>query len=105
MSSAGRSRLRVTRGGGYADYLRSYKILVNGHEVGTIGRNSMVEFLVPSGRLIVEAGVDWGRSIPIEIDARPDQTVTIEVANRWGALLGLWAITFGSDSYLQLRQL
>jgi hypothetical protein len=105
MSGAGSCRLRVTRAGGYADYLRSYTIIVNGKEVGTIGRNSTAEFVVPSGRLTVEASVDWGRSTPIEIDARPDQTVALEVSNRWGALLALWAITFGSGSYLQLRQL
>jgi hypothetical protein len=74
-------------------------------QVGTIARNSTLDLEVPSGRLKVEARLDWGRSAPLEIDGTPDGTVEIEVSNRWGVWLALWAITFGYHSYLMLRRL
>jgi hypothetical protein len=59
----------------------------------------------PSGALRIEARIDWGRSRPLSIDASPDQIIEIEVSNEWSPLLGLWAITFGKNNYLTLRQL
>jgi len=99
------STLRIVRHGGYADALRSYKIFVNGSQVGTIARKSTVNIEVPSGPLTVEARVDWGRSRPLRIEAQPGQTIEVEVANHWGAWLSLWGITFGAGSYLTLSQL
>src|ERR1700692_1975903 len=104
MPTGATCKLKVVRGGGYADAIRSYKIFVNKEKVGTIARNSVLNLEVPSGPLTVEARVDWGRSRPLTIAATPDQRIEIEVSNHWGALLGLWAITFGYRSYLTLKQ-
>ena len=97
--------LRIIRHGEFRDFLRSYKIIVNGSAVGTIGRDSVLDIEVPSGPLKIEARIDWGRSRPLLIEATPDQRIDVEVSNHWGPLLALWAITFGSDSYLILKQL
>jgi hypothetical protein len=97
--------LRVFRHSRHADKWRKYKILVNDKEVGVIARNSVLDFEVPTGRFKVTARLDWGRSRPLMIDARPNRRIEIEVSNNWGTLLGLWAITFGSGSYLTLKQL
>ena len=97
-------KLKVVRRGGYADALRSYKIFVNKEQVGTIDRNSVLNLEAPSGPLTIEARLDWGRSRPLTIMTAPDQRIEIEVSNHWGALLGLWAVTFGYRSYLTLKQ-
>jgi hypothetical protein len=97
--------LRIVRRSGYADWLRSYKILVNGTAVGSIARNSVLDLAVPCGPLTIEARVDWGRSPPLAVEAVPGREIEIEVANHWGALLSLWAVTFGYRSYLMLKQL
>jgi hypothetical protein len=55
-------KLRVIRRSGYADYLRSYKIFINGAQVGAIARNSVLDVVAPSGTLTIEAQIDWGRS-------------------------------------------
>lgn len=99
------SVLRVFRRTGSTDALRKYKILVNGTEVGAIARNSVIDFQVPTGRLKVSARIDWSRSQPIMIDAKPDKIIEIEVSHTRSALLGLWSITFGSGSYLTLKQI
>ena len=98
-------KLRIIRHGGSADFLRSYKIIVNGSEVGIIAKESVLDIEVPSGPLRIEARIDWGRSRPLLIEAAPDQRIEIEVSNHWGLLLSLWAITFGSGSYLVLKRL
>jgi hypothetical protein len=104
MAMAGDAKLRIVRHGGYADFLRSYKIFVNDVTAGTISRNAVLDLEVPSGRLKIEARVDWGRSQPLVVDAAPGQTITVEVSNHWGAWLSLWAITFGARSYLELNE-
>ena len=96
--------LRFVRGSGYADWLRQYKIFINGAQVGALARNSALDVEVPSGALTIEARVDWGRSEPLTIEAAPGQRIEIEVSNHWGALLALWGSTFGFRSYLTLKR-
>jgi hypothetical protein len=96
--------LRVIRRSEFADRFRSYTIFVNGTAVGTIARNSVLELEVPSGRLTIEARVDWGRSPPLTIEAAAGKKIEIEVSNHWRALLAVWGITFGHRSYLTLKQ-
>jgi hypothetical protein len=102
---AGRTCILKVWRSGYMDRLRSYKIFVNGTQVGTIARNTVLDIEIPSGLLTIEARIDWGRSRPLTIEATPDQKIEVEVSNHWGALLGLWAITFGFRSYLALKRL
>jgi hypothetical protein len=57
-------KVRIVRRFQYKDALRSYKIIINGSQVGTIARNSSLEIEVPCGGLRNEARIDWGRSLP-----------------------------------------
>lgn len=96
--------LRIVRGRQYADRLRSYKIYVNGTQVCTIGANAQQEVEVRSGPLSIEARIDWTRSRPLTIEARPGTTIEVEVSNEWSPLLALFAITIGAGNYLTLKQ-
>lgn len=95
--------VRVVRHSGYADTLRRYKIHVNGEVVGSIARNSVLDLKVPSGPVTIEASIDWGRSEPLVVACSPGRPIVLEVANRWGVLLGFWAVSFGRKSYLVVR--
>jgi len=97
------SRIRIIRRFSRNDDHRSCEIFVNGAEVGTVGPGSIVEFPVPSGRLSVEACIDWAESPPLMVETVPGQRVDIEVSNRGGPLLALWAKAFPTESYLTLR--
>ena len=88
----------------YADRMRQYAIFVDDILAGKISRGSVLELDISSGEHIVGAKIDWGRARPLTVNAAPGQVIEIEVANRWGALRSLWAITFGSGSYLSLQQ-
>jgi hypothetical protein len=79
--------------------------LVNGTQVGTIARDAVLDLDVPSGPLTLEARIDWGRCRPLTIEATPNRRIEVEVSNNWGALLGIWAVTFGFRSYLKLTEL
>ena len=105
MSAGATCKLRLVRGSRYADWLRRYKIYINGAQVGTIARNSVLDLEVPSGPLTIEARLDWGRSQPLTIEATPGERIEIEVLNHWGALLALWGSTFGFRTYLTLKRL
>jgi len=104
MSAGAVCKPRIVRGSGYADWLRNYKILVNGAEVGLIARDSVLDVEVPCGIITVEARLDWGRSQPLTIEATPGKRIDIEVSNHWGALLALWGSTFGYRNYLLLKR-
>jgi hypothetical protein len=93
----------VVRRSGFADWLRRYDILVNGTYAGSVAHNATLNLKVPCGTVTLEARIDWGRSEPLVIEAQPGRRVEVEVANHWGAGLALWAITFGSGTYLVLR--
>jgi hypothetical protein len=47
--------LKIVRHSGYADRLRSYSIFVDGKQVGTIARNSVLDLEVPAGPCTIEA--------------------------------------------------
>ena len=97
--------LTIVRHSGYADFLRSYTISINGAEVGTIARNSVLDLRVPSGPVTIEARLDWGGSQPLTIQATSNRRIEVEVFNTWGAWLAIWGVTLGYRRYLTLRQL
>ena len=74
MSTGATCMLRLVRGSGYADWLRRYKIFINGAQVGTIARDAILDLEVPSGPLTIEARIDWGRSQPLTIEVTPNQS-------------------------------
>jgi hypothetical protein len=104
MQPDGTCSIRFVRRSQAVDMFRSYSIFINNVRVGTIARGASLEVEVPSGPLAIEARLDWGRSRPLKIEAAPNQKIEIEISNHWGALLGLWAATFGFRTYLVLKQ-
>jgi len=99
------STIRVIRLPSSSDKLRPYRIFINGAEVGEVVDNSIVDFHVPSGELVVEARIDWGASLPLLVELRPGGRVDIDASNRWGPVFGLWAMLFRRRRYLKLIQL
>lgn len=99
------ARLIVTRAGGYADFLRAYRILVDDIEMGRIKRNSQLDLTIPTGLHVIGARIDWARAQPIVIEAGEGCTVRVHVSNTHGALQSEYAITEGRDTYLTLRQI
>jgi hypothetical protein len=105
MPTGSTSKLTIVRRGGFTDMLRTYKIFVNDEQVGTVDRDAVLNVEVPSGRLKVQARIDWAKSRPLMIEVAPNEKIQIEVSNRLGLLLAIWGSTFGFRSYLKLERL
>jgi hypothetical protein len=52
----------------WANRLRSYKIVIDGQTLATIGRGEDATVAVAAGRHRVRAKIDWGRSRDIDLD-------------------------------------
>jgi hypothetical protein len=102
MSANDLCTIRFVRPSAYADWIRSYTLRVSGKDVGAIRNGGTLEVKVAAGVTTIEAEIDWAKAKPLTVTTAPGQTIEIEVSNRWGALLGLWAITFGRKEYLLL---
>ncbi|ABD53633.1 hypothetical protein [Jannaschia sp. CCS1] len=98
------AQLIVTREGGYADYLRAYRILVDDIEMGRIKRNSRLALTIPAGPHVIGARIDWTRAEPIVIEVAAGGTVKVQVSNTHGAMKSEYAITTGRNTYLTLTQ-
>jgi hypothetical protein len=98
------SAIRIIRMSGYSDRYRPYEIFVNGILVGVVAHDSVVDFEVPHGELIVEARAARGGSRPLLIETAAGQRTDIYLAKHGGRVRALWADLFGSNKYLTLRQ-
>lgn len=98
------STVRIIRPRSLTDRFRPYRIFVNGALVGFVHRDSVVDFHVPCGRLVVEARIDWGRSQSVAIETKPGGQIDLEVRNRWGPVFAIAAMVGRPGRYLSLRQ-
>ncbi|MGH3429371.1 MAG: hypothetical protein ACRDQZ_17695 [Mycobacteriales bacterium] len=96
--------LRIIRLSDYSERLRPYDIYMNGMLVGTVARNRVADFRVPSGTHVIEIRTGRVGSRPLMVETSPDHSVEIEVWNRGGTLRAIWAATLGSDEFLTIRQ-
>ena len=96
--------LRVIRLSSYAERHHPYDVFVNGVLVGTLVRNRVADFRIPSGTHVIEIRAGRVGSHPLMIETPPGRTLEIEVSSRGGALRGLWAAMLGSDEFLTIRQ-
>jgi len=79
-SSDGSGLIVVSRPKGYyQDTLRSYRILIDGNEVGRIKRGETLPVTIPSGRHVVAAKIDWTGSPEVEVNVPPGGRVAATV--------------------------
>jgi hypothetical protein len=103
MSDTGHGTLQIVRRKRFVDVLRSYAVAVNGKNVGSVPNGGVLTIELPAGATSVQATIDWCKSDPIRVVIEPNRVTQVEVANNWGALLSIIAITFGYRSYLTLK--
>lgn len=96
--------LRIIRLSNYSERLHPYDVYISGAFIGTISRNRVADFWVPSGTHVIEIRTGRLGSRPLMIVTKPDHIVEIEVWNWGGTLRAIWAATLGSDEFLTIRQ-
>jgi hypothetical protein len=72
------SSLIVVRDGrGWRDRARSYELVIDGATVAKIRRGQRIELPISPGRHKVFMRINWGTSDPVELEARPRESVQL----------------------------
>ncbi len=98
--------LRVSRDSGYADYVRSYSIVLDGKAIGQLKNGETRDFQIPSGNHDIRVKIDWAGSKTLKFVADDAGTTAFRVSSNlrgWRLLLALWYALFDTSSYLQLE--
>lgn len=86
----------------YRDRARSYRILIDGAEVGKIKRGEMLGFPVPEGRHTLQLKIDWCTSRAWPFVVASGQTATFGCSPGAGPA-SMEKITDGASRYIALR--
>jgi len=98
--------LKITRLTSYSDRLRSYKIVVDGREMGFIKAGETVRVLVEPGNRRVYLKIDWCSSNIIDLAVKAQTEYKLECGSRLTGLrifLAYLYITFWRHKYLWIR--
>jgi hypothetical protein len=85
----------------WTDRLRSYKVRIDGEEVGDLQPGDEKTFEVQPGRHEIQLAVDWGRSQPVQLDLAGGDRAQLLCHGR-NPLLALYWITAGRNRYIAL---
>jgi len=98
--------LRISRDSGYADYVRSYSVLLDDKEIGQIKNGETKNFQIASGKHSLRMKLDWAGSKSLDFVADDSNMAAFRVSSnlRGGRLLlALWYAIFDTSSYLLLE--
>ncbi|HXG08754.1 MAG TPA: hypothetical protein VNK04_03110 [Gemmataceae bacterium] len=98
--------IRIRRPTQYADWLRKYRLFVDGVPVAEISRGSEVEIDVTPGWHEVLARIDWCSSGTLWIEVRQDEVCQLEVGSNirgWRMFVGFVYAFILRSRYLYLR--
>ena len=87
----------------WQDRLRSYRIMVDGKEVGQVSNGAELTAQIEPGTHLLQLQIDFCCSNSLEINVSPGETKTLECgpnAKPWTALLYITALR---NKYLWLR--
>ena len=84
----------------WQDKLRSYRILIDGKDVGSIGERAQVDVQVGPGKKKVQFKIDWCTSPVIEVNVQAGATETVTCGPNSHPLLALLYVTFLRKRYI-----
>lgn len=87
----------------WQDRGRNYRIVVDGHDAGTIGNNGEARIAVTPGRHRVHMQIDWCRSPEVEVDVGAGTERMLECGPNTNPFLSFLYVTVWKDKYLWLR--
>ncbi|HWC54929.1 MAG TPA: hypothetical protein VG676_15190 [Chitinophagaceae bacterium] len=74
-----KTKIIVSRSSEWMNRLRTYKVLINGNQVGMVKNGGTEEFSVQPGNNSVQCKVDWYSSKPFSIDIKEGETAYLRV--------------------------
>ena len=97
------STIRVTRGTGYRDAARAYKVLIDGAEAGTIRKNEEQRFEVPAGEHTLQMKVDWCKSPQLNVTIPEGGEASYVCTPGGNSLMALPHALFTPGNYIKLE--
>ncbi len=95
----------ITRGrGGWRDRFRSYVVMIDENDAGSVRRGERLEIPVAPGHHQIFLKIDWCRSPTIELDAGPDDVIEMSCAPAASAGSALNDVARGTDAYIKLTR-
>ena len=72
------ARIFLSRDSGFTDYVRRYKVIIDGEVKGQIKNGGTFECEIPCGHHSLQLRVDWCSSNTVEFDAEDNKTVRFD---------------------------
>lgn len=99
--------ITIQRGKSYADYLRAYKVEVDGVIVTSLRAAQSVTFPVSVGSHALRLRIDWCGSEEYRFDVRSRECLTFKCGSSlagWRLLIGSYHVFLRTQQYLWLRR-
>ena len=99
--------LRIVRDSGYADRIRTYKILIDGATVGKISNGETKEFPIAPGHHEISLKIDWCGSNTVQFTATEGDVLTFDAKSNLRGLklaASLWHVLFAWSSWIILTE-
>lgn len=99
------SFITLARDSGYADRIRSYRVLLDGLEIGTISNGESKTFSVEPGAHELVLKIDWCSSNTVRFDLPEARSIRFECGSSLRGIklfLALYYVLFARDQYIWL---
>lgn len=99
--------VRIKRKNEYCDGLRKYKLCVDGHHVGDLGRGETFELELVPGWHVLQLKIDWCTSNTLHIHIQDEKDIELQCGSSMKGLkmlLVLFYITLFKNNYLWLAR-
>src|SRR2546421_4594 len=97
------AELFIARTSSIPDWLRSYRVMLDGKLVGTLRLTEMMRIPISEGSHSLCVRVDWCGSRAVSFDAKEKEEVHFECGSalaNWRMLFALYYVVFGRNDYL-----
>lgn len=98
------TELILRRGAGWGDKWRSYAIIVDGREIGSIKEHTEVRVPVSAGTHELKLAIDWCRSPDFPVTVAEGKTVIIDCGPNANPFTSLLYITLFKNKYIWLKE-
>ncbi|MFY9198575.1 MAG: hypothetical protein WBK75_03300 [Acutalibacteraceae bacterium] len=98
--------IKINRTTGFVDKKKSYKVMINEHQIGVIHDGQTKTFDLPAGEHIIYLKIDWCRSKKLKFAIEEGQTVEFDCGNAlkgWRILLDMFYVTILKNHYLWIK--
>lgn len=100
------ARIVLRRDRGFTDYMRRYKVLIDGEEKGQIKNGGTFECEIPCGRHTLQLAVDWCSSNTVEFEAEENGMLGFDCGSNlrgWNLLKARKIMREAPDAWIWLR--